>query len=1305
MNVPEKLGPYRLMEELGRGGMAIVYRGVHVDTGEIVALKTVYLPKGNRLAGLRTEIQALKRIQHPCIVRILDAGLEEWLPWYAMELLEGQTLRAYIRDLWSLFPPPGQSESMKTVTGTTPTSVSRTVSEYNSTERPYPDAWQNEQAGERPKPAGARPPAAGGRLIEALTIVQRICEPLAYLHSCGIVHRDLTPGNLFIRENGSPVIMDFGLVSRLGDTSGREIIEVNGAVLGTIAYISPEQIRGQLVDARSDLYALGCILYELTTGRMPFSASLDSEVMGMHLVRPPTPPSELVEGVPPELSALILRLLAKESRDRLGYADDVARILLSVCGVKKAEAGSGERDYLYRPQFVGREKLLSKFVRHLDRARDRVGRCVLVSGESGAGKTRFAMAITREAVIRGLRVVTGECTPVTTLDATDSTRGAPLHPFQRIFQALADYCREQGRDATDRVLGKRGKVLAGYEPALRYLPGQEEYPEPPSLPAQATRRRLLDAFRDTLAQFAADRPLLVILDDLQWADELSLSFLMYLGESFFKQNPVIILGTYRSEEFTGALREVLDRSWIEAIELSPLDEPAISAMVSDMLALPSLPAEYAHLLARRSMGNPFFVSECLRAFVAERLLCRTDGQWRLRVGEEGYASAEEMLPGSLRELIQRRLRRLSPAAMGLLEAAAVLGREVDADILIEVNGGARDTALAGLRELTESQVFEEAPGDRVRFVHDKMREVAYGELVGERRRALHAAAAAAIEARYKDHSSFTKLYSAMGLHLRRAGDLRKAIAYLDKAGVLALASFATGEAVRCLSDALTLDEQTGLQVDRLTRTRWLRQLATAYIGLGKSTVGMEKIFQGLSMLGWPMPSSRPRLLLGIAAQASRQFVRLFVSPRPERRSTEERAILQEAARAYELLLPVFTFTTGNVLQLLYGALAHLNVAEMAGAPAEMAVAYSNAQVIIGLIPLFSVAEAYGRRAHQALSVVNDPVVQSWVYMMTSGHAAGVASWEKAFTYGGESAAIAEEIGFKRRWEEAHGILGIARFLHGDFERAIETSHQRLGEAALRGDTQTQVWAASGLAQAYLNMGLTERALEAAEWAERCLATSQGRNERIFAYGVLALASLRTGDHRRALEAAEKGAAAVREGRPSTHYCINSYSFITEVFLELLAQGRGAPPPDHAKLMWQARSMCGEMRRAARVYPAVRARSLLLQGRYERLRSALPRAVQLWKKSLATARLLDMPFEEGLAELSLAQVMPIESEERNSALLRARACFTSLKADYDLGRVEKELAVQTAGDVRAVPPGGLLDDLWRTLLERAPLPVA
>src|SRR5262249_23749125 len=148
-----------------------------------------------------------------------------------------------------------------------------------------------------PQAFAARPQAAAGHLKEILAWFRMLCEPLAYLHGRGVVHRDLKPSNVFIRGDGRPILMDFGLISRARGSVGREWLDVAGVLAGTVAYLSPEQVRRESLDARTDLYALGCMLYEAVTGMAAFAGNDTAQLLAQHLSRPPARPSTLVQGV------------------------------------------------------------------------------------------------------------------------------------------------------------------------------------------------------------------------------------------------------------------------------------------------------------------------------------------------------------------------------------------------------------------------------------------------------------------------------------------------------------------------------------------------------------------------------------------------------------------------------------------------------------------------------------------------------------------------------------------------------------------------------------------------------------------------------------------------------------------------------------------------------------------------------------------------------------------------------------------------------------------------------------------------
>jgi eukaryotic-like serine/threonine-protein kinase len=866
------IGPYRILGPLGAGAMGVVYRAEDSRTGQPAALKTVSLPSASVLQSLRREVHALAGIRHPGIVRILDEGVDEGLPWYAMELIEGTTLRR----LAGRRPEPGSATGRALAE---PEPTAREAALPPSSARPA-QAWWTETLAARPLPEGPvvlaataagaaatapghaahlslssaqaparaseqQPAAAGDALVQALTLVRRLCASLAFLHGEGIVHRDLKPENILVRPDGTPVIVDFGIMaqwplaslgaSRLHSAGSgppsRESFELAGLLVGTAGYMAPEQIRGDLVDARADLYSLGCLLYELLTGRKPFVGVSADEVLWQHLEATPVPPSRRVEGLPPELDELVLRLLHKERSERIGHAGAAAAVLEAL----GAEGWPGEppppRAYLYRPGFAGRGEALDRLMQPLIRLGSGHGCLALLGGESGIGKTRLAMELGRQASLREIRVLVGECLP----DAE-----APLQALRRPLQAVADRCLEQGLAETERLLGPRGKLLARHVPALAHLPGQSRHPEPAELPPDAARLRLMRALTETFAaladgpraesgerraasaaeeapsQLVARGSLLIVLDDLQWADELTLAFLEHLLRGgHLERMPLLIVGTYRSEELgegqgpgagaarhAASLRALLGAPQVCRVELGRLEADAVGSMVGEMLALRPPPAVFTRFLARCSEGNPFFVAEYLRTAVDEGLLYRDErGRWQVGAADEQVIEAtyERLpLPRALQELVGRRLRGLGPEAAALAEMGAVLGREIDAALL--------DAAAApdGLAELLRRQILEEPAPGRLRFGHDKLREAVIERLDPARRRGLHRAAAERLEARTSAHEDgFTDL-AARAHHWQEAGEPELARPHWLEAARRARERHASAEAERLYRAYLAL---------------------------------------------------------------------------------------------------------------------------------------------------------------------------------------------------------------------------------------------------------------------------------------------------------------------------------------------------------------------------------------------------------------------------------------------------------------------------------------------------------------------
>ncbi len=271
-------GRYELGELLGRGGMAEVRRAVDQRLGRSVAVKqlrTDLAVDPTFQARFRREAQSAAGLNHPTIVAVYDTGEEidplsgVSIPYIVMELVEGPTLRDVLREGRKLLPE------------------------------------------------------------RALELTQGVLEALSYSHKAGIVHRDIKPANVMLTPNGGVKVMDFGIARAVADTSAT--MTQTAAVIGTAQYLSPEQARGETVDARSDLYSTGCLLYELLAGRPPFVGDSPVSVAYQHVREAPVPPSQLDPEITPEIDAVVLKALAKDPDDRYQSAAemraDIARLL------------------------------------------------------------------------------------------------------------------------------------------------------------------------------------------------------------------------------------------------------------------------------------------------------------------------------------------------------------------------------------------------------------------------------------------------------------------------------------------------------------------------------------------------------------------------------------------------------------------------------------------------------------------------------------------------------------------------------------------------------------------------------------------------------------------------------------------------------------------------------------------------------------------------------------------------------------------------------------------------------------------
>ncbi|MFC1849397.1 tetratricopeptide repeat protein [candidate division CSSED10-310 bacterium] len=809
------IGAYRLVKLLGQGGMGSVYQAEHKKSGKIVALKTIRCVDEMFLENIRLEIRALARINHPNIVQIIDQGIDNGLPWYAMELFSGQTLGQY----FSLHEDTHISQKQ-----TATTDVGEFTSQHFENAPGEAGMWwtcsligRGEDQGQLPLTA---PTAALNEknvapvqqsesiptrtnpsdLKDVATIIIRLCAPLAFLHGQGLVHRDLKPDNVFITDDGIPILMDFGLMTRFADDFGRETLRIEKGGVGTVKYMAPEQISGQLVDARADLYSLGCIIYELLAGCPPFRGRT-TQVISAHLHQKPLPVTQFSSSIPAEIDNLLRQLLAKDPRDRIGHADVVAAVLAETLGPQKTTCSIPKpRTFLYRPGFVGRQTALNRIDAFYEKLKDKQSGLFFISGEGGVGKTRLIMEGGRKLAHQGVKVMTGVCSEQVS---------KPLAALQNPLRMIADRCRQRGQEETDFLLGGRGKLLARYQPALLDLPGQESYPDPEELPWQAAKIRLFHSLSETFCQLARKNTLLLILDDLHFADELLLDFFDFeLRTERFKGFPILIIGAFRTEIADQKLLDIIEKYGVEQFTLSGFDQQMVAVIVSDMLAMHPAPDQFCQFLGRHSNGNPLFIAEYLRAAVEDNLLFRDEwGSWQLKfehdVVMESFSAYEQIpLPTSIQEIVECRLNRLTDTERAVIQTAAVMGQKLHVELLKMTSGLPGDTVDDVLEKLIQKQIFEKKAGLTIDFINSQVREAAYKRLKPDQCVALHLLVAESMETLFAAERQY--FWAALGYHWQKGENIEKARACFLAGAREAIKRFAHSEAEKLYQSYLKL---------------------------------------------------------------------------------------------------------------------------------------------------------------------------------------------------------------------------------------------------------------------------------------------------------------------------------------------------------------------------------------------------------------------------------------------------------------------------------------------------------------------
>jgi serine/threonine protein kinase len=760
--IGQHVGPYRIEQRLGSGGMGVVYKAQDTRLGRSVAVKFLpaeYAHDRRALERFQREARTASALNHPYICTIHDIDTYLGQPFFVMEFIQGQSLRQFSRQ---------------------------------------------------------RLP-----LDVVAQLGEQVAKALAVAHAAGIVHRDIKPDNIMVRDDGYVKVVDFGLARPLPTSIVRAAAELSdvtapGTLVGTLRYMSPEQGRAETANSASDIFALGIILYELATGHHPFEADSPLAILHGILTHTPVPASQPNPETAGPLETLLQTMLEKDARLR-PTAQDVEATLAELIR-SHARQPPGSAPLPSQRHTVGRTKERAALGDSFESAALGRGLFACVCGEPGIGKTTLVEDFLAELAVSGrtCTIARGRC----------SERLAGTEAYLPFLEALDSLLHGAGGEAMARVM----RVVAPnwYAQVVPLAAEDSSFVRALVEVKAASQERLKREFGAFLQEVSRLRPSVLFVDDLHWADASTVDLLAYIGSKCVGLRLLLVL-TYRPTDlllskhpFVPVKQDLQTHGVCREIALELLTRADVERYLALEFPEHRLPEGLAVLIHAKTEGNPLFMVDLLRHLRDRQVLAQEQGRWVLA---QSLPDLERELPESVRSMIDRKIAQLGEGDRRLLVAASVQGYEFDSAVVAQalaLDAAEVEEQLEGLerihafiRLMREQEFPDRTLTLRYRFVHVLYQNALYASLRPTRRASLSAAVAKGMEGYYGEKSA--AVAAELALLWEAARDFPRAADYFLLAAQNAVRLFANHEAVVLARRGLQLLETLADTPERAQR--------------------------------------------------------------------------------------------------------------------------------------------------------------------------------------------------------------------------------------------------------------------------------------------------------------------------------------------------------------------------------------------------------------------------------------------------------------------------------------------------------